>query len=68
MHHRLYIRHLAQFDGLPMQRQLQLNRIADVLLQAETLNMGKPVACTLEEAIRVAYNVFKSLWHAQVSH
>lgn len=68
MHHRGYIRYLAQYEWLPMQQKLQLHRIADFLLEAETLNKGRPVACTFEESLRVAYIVFKSLRPTQVNH
>lgn len=67
MHHLSYILHLAQFDGVPMQRQLQLHRIANQMHRDEQRNQG-PVACTLDESVTVAYIVYKLLRPTQVSH
>jgi hypothetical protein len=67
LHHLSYIRHLAQFDDVPMQRKLQLNRIANALHRDEQSNQG-PVACTLDESVTVAYIVYRLLRPAEVSH
>lgn len=67
MHHLGYIRHLAQFPGIPMPRLLQLSRIASRMQREEWRCQG-PVACTLEESITVAYIVYRLLRPEPVDH
>jgi len=67
MHHLGYIRHISQYDGLPLQQQLQLNRLANELHREEERNNG-PVACTFDESVRVAYIVYRLLRPETVSH
>jgi hypothetical protein len=58
MNCRVIIRSIAHIEGVPVQQQLQLHRIADRL-------NGK---CSLDDAVRVAYIVYRLLRPAQVSH
>lgn len=53
-----FIHWIAKYDGLPMQRQLQLRAIANRV----------PEDCGFDDALLVAYIVFRQLWHAEVRH
>ena len=67
MYHLGFIHHIADYEGIPLPRLLQLSRIAQAMHRDEAENRA-PVNCTLEESIKVAYIVYRLLRPVPVEH